>query len=428
MKASDYRSRLQKETKQNDHLPEIPMYNQLTKQLWDALQGDIVWQVMQKLGIDKRDDRAERVRMEGRSLKVTQKVMPHLYELFNNVKERVNLEHPVDFFVISDATLNACAHVLKPMDPEMPYIVEVNSAMIETMTEPELCSVVGHELGHLLDDNYILNQVIYFIFGADEYGRPNLPIPLRFKYYYWKQLSELFADRYGYLATDDINACISAELKLKSGLKLDKIEANIPAFIEENREALQHYISGCGLSLNDGYTHPVSPIRIEALNLFANAKTEKDLCEGMKVLTNAIARLNTNPIEDEMMIFMATGGLIMANADGQITQQEHELIINQMSSYYMFPMDILQGITSENCSDLFNQSVHNILEADPNNAGTLFLYLINVLVSDHKLDQKELDLLFKIGEEALHLDGQQMVELLATGLRRSFIPSILSIS
>ena len=70
MKASDYRSRLQKETKQNDHLPEIPMYNQLTKQLWDALQGDIVWQVMQKLGIDKMDDRAERVRMEGRSLKV----------------------------------------------------------------------------------------------------------------------------------------------------------------------------------------------------------------------------------------------------------------------------------------------------------------------------------------------------------------------
>lgn len=428
MKASEYKAKLQQNNKQNNHLPEIPKYQELTQQLWDALQGDIVWQVMQRLGIDKMDDRAERVKMEGRSLKVTQKVLPRLYELFNKIKDRVGLDHPVDFFIVSDATLNACAHVMKPVDPEAPYIVEVNSAMVETMTEAELCSVVGHELGHLLDENYKLNQVIYFIFGADEYGRPNLPIPLRFKYYFWKQLSELFADRYGYIATGDIDACISAELKLKSGLKLDQMEANIPAFIEENREALQHYISGCGLSLHDGYTHPVSPIRTEALNLFANAKTEKELNEGMNVLINAISRLNTNPLEDELMIFMAAGGLIMANADGEVTQKEYETILNQMSSYYMFPLDILQKITPENCSDVFNKTVNNILEADPKNADTLFLYLISVLVSDSKLDQKELDLLFKIGEEALHLEGGRMVELLATGLRRSFLPSLSSIS
>lgn len=437
MKASDYKARLQQnskpekspEIKQNTHLPKIPMYEQVTKQLWDAMQGDVVWQVMQKLGIDKADDRAERICMEGRSLKVTPKVLPHLYELFNGVKERLHFDHPIDFFIVSSPNPNACAHVVRPLDPAMPYIVEVYSAMIEIMTDQELCSVVGHEIGHLFDDNYVLNQMMYFLFGASENGYPDLPIPLRYKYFFWKQLTELFADRYGYLATGgDIDACISAELKLKSGLKLDKMETNISAFIEENREALKHYVSGRGLSLYDGYTHPVSPIRIEALHLFANAQTEQELDEGMTTLINAISRLNANPLEDELVLFMAAGGMIMANVDGKITEKEYEQILGQMSNYHMFPISILNQVTPENCSDVFNNCVANILEADPKNANTLFLYLVNILVSDHKLDDKELDLLFQMGKEAMRLDDRQMTELLAEGMRRFFIPAISSLS
>lgn len=437
MKASDYKSRLQQdsqsaskpEIKQNNHLPKIPMYEQVTKQLWDAMQGDVVWKVMQKLGIDRADDRAERITMEGQSLKVTEKVLPHLYRLFNGVKERIHFDHPVDFFIVSSPNPNACAHVVKPIDPAMPYIVEVYSAMIEIMTDQELCSVVGHEIGHLFDDNYVLNQMMYFLFGADESGYPNLPIPLRYKYFFWKQLTELFADRYGFLATDgDINACISAELKMKSGLRLDKMDTNIPAFIEENREALKHYVSGRGLSLHDGYTHPVSPIRIEALHLFATAKTEQELDEGMTTLINAISRLNANPIEDELVAFMAAGGMIMASSDGKISEKEYEQILGQMSSYYMFPTDILNKVTPENCSEIFNKSAANILESDPRNANMLFLYLVNILVSDHKLDDKELDLLFQMGREALHLDDRQMTELLAEGMRRFFVPAISSVS
>ena len=429
MKASDYKAKLEMGSKQNLHLPEIPMYEQITKQLWDAMQGDVVWQVMQKLGIDRSDDRAERIWMEGRSLKVTEKVLPHLYKLFNDVKERIHFEHPVDFFIVSSPSLNACAHVVKPLDPSMPYIVEIYSAMVETMTDQELCSVVGHEIGHLFDDNYVLNQMMYFLFGANEEGFPDLPIPLRYKYFFWKQLTELFADRYGYLATGgDIDACISAELKLKSGLKLDKMETNIPAFIEENREALKHYISGGGLSLSDGRTHPVSPIRIEALHLFANAKTEKELNEGMTTLINAIARLNVNPLEDELVVFMAAGGLIIANADGTVTEKEYEQILGQMSNYYMFPTNILNQITPENCSEIFNKSAANIINADPKNAATLFQYLVNILVSDHKLDGKELDLLFQIGKDVFHLDDRIMMELLASGMRKYFIPAISAIS
>ena len=432
MNASDYKARLEgnnPRSKANFHLPAIPMYDQLTKQLWDALQGDTVWAIMEALGVDKYDDQELRARMEGRSLKVTPKVMPHLFELLNQVKESLKFEHPVDFFVVSDVSLNAGAYVYHPKNPESPFMVEINSAMIETMTEPELKSVVGHELGHLLDENLILDDLIRFIFPEhDMYGMPVLPIPLRYKFFFWKQLSELFADRYGYLATNDIQACIWSEMKLKCGLKLDKMDANLSAFIEENRETLQHYISGTALSLSHGFTHPVSPIRIEALNLFANAKTEQELNEGMDKLVNAISRLNMNPIEDDMLIFMASAGLLMASADGTVTEKEYEQILNNMSNFYMFPVDILKQVTQENCSELFNQSVANILKENPQYAPELFGYLVNILVSDQSFDKKELDLLFQMGHQAMSLDEETMLKLLAGGIQHFFIPSIGSIS
>ena len=428
MNAAEYKARMQQK-KQNLLLPEIPRYRQLTEQLYQALQGDVVYDLMKRIGADKMDDRHLRIKMEGESLKVSESVTPHLYKLLEGVKEALNFEHPVDFFVVSSSSLNAGAYCYTSIDPDSPYIVQINSALIDVMSEKELCSVVGHELGHLADENMFLKDIISFVFPPDpQTGMPNLPLPLRYKFFLWKQMSELFADRYGYLAVKDLDACISSEFKLKSGLKLDKMEVNIPAFIEENRNILGHYINGKGLSLNDGYTHPVSPIRIEALNLFANARTEKELNDGMNVLIDAIARLNTEEIEDYMVYFMASAGLIMANADGQVTQEEIEHILLSMSSYYMFPKSILEQVSQGDCCKIFNESVQRILDINPDMKADLFSYIVNLTVTDHKFDQKELDLMFQIGHQAFGFSDEVIFSFLTAGIRQNFIPSISSIS
>lgn len=432
MNPSDYKNRVIQNTKANDHLPKIPKYDQVTKQLWDALQADTVWAIMRSLGIDKMDDQGLRAHMESHSFRVSPKVTPHLYNLFNGVKEKLHFEHPVDFYVTSDASLNACAYTYQPLNPDSPYIVKVNSAMIETMTDSELCSVIGHELGHLMDENLILSKIISFLFPErDEYGFPVMPVPLRYKYFFWMQLSELLADRYGYLATEDINACISSEFKLKSGLKLDKMDVDIAAFIEENRQSMQHFISGQGLSINY-ITHPVSPLRIEALNLFATAKTEKELSDGMDVIVEAIARMNNNEIGQNLLWFVGSAGLIMAHADGEMTQDEQENILNHMSEFYMFPLDILKQITPENCSDIFNKSLQKLAELIPESRADLFSYLITIMVTDYKFKQAEIDLLFNIGKNAFGFSDEDIVRLMADGIRigvsRGFLPSTTSIS
>ena len=423
MKASDYRARLQQETKQNNHLPEIPMYNQLTQQLWDALQGDTVWAIMQSLGIDKTDDRFNKADREGNNLKVTEKVTPHLYKLFYGVKERLHFEHDVDFYVESSPVANAFAEVITPSDPDSPYSVVVYSAMIDMMTDTELCTVVGHELGHLSDPNMQLGKVFSFVFPNGE-----VPVPLQYKYLFWRQLAELYADRYGYLATGDINACISAEFKLKSGLKLDKMDVDMNAFLEYNREVLQHYITGAGRSI-DNRTHPVSPIRVEALNLFANAKTEKELNEGMDQLVSIIARMNiNNSLGKSYLEFVASAGLLLAEADGEITDSEIDLILNRMSSFHMFPKDVLLAVSKENHREVFNQSVMQILNEQPDCRNDLFMYMVDLMIADRTFHKAEIDLLAEVAQHVFQLDQETFLKLLAIGIQRGFLPSVESIS
>ena len=86
MNAAEYKARMQQK-KQNLLLPEIPRYRQLTEQLYQALQGDVVYDLMKRIGADKMDDRHLRIKMEGESLKVSESVTPHLYKLLEGVKE-----------------------------------------------------------------------------------------------------------------------------------------------------------------------------------------------------------------------------------------------------------------------------------------------------------------------------------------------------
>ena len=430
MKASEYKSLLKKnenDSKANSHLPEIPMYQQLTKMLWDALQVDKILPIMEALGLDKMDDSRYKAEMEGESLKVTEKVTPYLYKLFNGIKERVGMKRDVDFFVVSNNEVNAYARVNKPVDPNSPLTVVIHSATIESLTEAELSYVVGHELGHLMDENLYLNNVFLFVFPTGE-----IPVPLQYKYYFWRQLSELFADRYGYLAVQDINPCISAQFKLKSGLSLDKMAVDMNSFMEYNHEVMKHYTSGQALNLfygPYGRMHPVSPIRIEALNLFANAKTVKELDDGMNQLVEAIGRLNIdNNLGKSYMDFVASAGLIIAEADGEITQDEVNVILNYMSEVHMFPKDILNEVYKQDHFEVFNRSVNEILEKEPEARERLFMYMADVVVSDLHFHEAEINLLKEVAKKVFQFDEKVFLGIMQTCIQYKFRPSIESIS
>lgn len=430
MKASKYKEKLKENennNRPNSHVPEIPMYQQLTKMLWNALQGDKIWPIMQSLGLDKIDDSRYKAELEGNSLKLTEKVTPSLYKMFNGIKERLGMQRDVDFYIVSSNEVNAFARTIVPTEPDAPLTVVIYSGTIENLTEAELTYVVGHELGHLMDENLVLNDIFMFVFPTGE-----IPVPLQFKFFFWHQLSELFADRYGYLAVQDINACISAQFKLRSGLSLEKMEVDMDSFLEYNHEVMQHYSSGQALNLFSGSyarMHPVSPIRIEALNIFANAKTQKELSDGMNQIVNTISRLNIdNNLGKSYMDFVASAGILIAEADGEISKEETETILNYMSEVHMFPKDILLEVSKEDCREVLVRSVNEILEKEPDAKERLFMYMADVVVSDLNYHESELKVLAEVAQNVFQFDEKTYLNLLQRSIQIRFRPSLESIS
>jgi hypothetical protein len=83
--------------------PSIKLEKQLAEQIHNALQGQVVSQVLQQLH-DSGSDAWWRSNMEGHSLKVAQELLPDMFELCSTVKERLGFNEPVDFYITGDSS------------------------------------------------------------------------------------------------------------------------------------------------------------------------------------------------------------------------------------------------------------------------------------------------------------------------------------
>ena len=82
--------------------PAIKLEQQLSEQIYAALQGPVVEAVLKKIKTSS-SDAYWRSSMEGHSLKVQKDLLPDFYELCQEVKEKLNFEEPVDFYITGDA-------------------------------------------------------------------------------------------------------------------------------------------------------------------------------------------------------------------------------------------------------------------------------------------------------------------------------------
>ena len=83
---------------------------------------------------------------------------------------------PVDFHVTGDSTINAFS--IASEDAGHPHIVNVNSELFNLMSDDELRFVIGHELGHLINQDTALKRLIYFVYPPQT---TTPPVTLQFK-------------------------------------------------------------------------------------------------------------------------------------------------------------------------------------------------------------------------------------------------------
>lgn len=397
--------------------PTIELERLLSSQIYGALHGDIVKSILDMSSVDQSSSYWKNV-MEGHSFKVEKRLMSHLHDLFYDVKDKLGFTEDVDFYITGNASVNAFA--VASSKEGMPHIINVNSGLIDLMTDDELRFVVGHEIGHLMNKDTELLNLISFIFPS----ATTPPLVLQYKIRLWQQLSELVADRYGYMAIPDLGVCVSAFFKLASGLDLSKIDMKMDVFIEENLKHLEYFKEGQGLN---NESHPVNPVRVQSLNLFASCSTDEELQEKMEEVIQILLKLRNSDLDFYTGYFIATAGLMVASADEKITDEEVEHILSNLSSYYVFPKEFLDSVCKQDVQQLFMESVQKIMELNPSMRDCLYDYMIGLVLSDKTFNESEIGFLFTVGENVFGYGKKEIADKMASAIHTNFVPSFESL-
>lgn len=392
--------------------PSIKLEKDLFEQIYKSMQGDVIKEIIKATRIPSKQN-YWKDSLEGHSIKVDEKLLKRFNNLFEEVKEKLGFKEKVDFYITGNSEVNAFAIMAQEKDEA--HIININSALIQLMTDEELKFVIGHELGHLINQDARLLNLVTFVFQNGE-----IPVLLLHKIRLWQQLAELVADRYGYMATGNLNVCISAFFKMSSGLDFDKMGIDFESFIEENNKRLKYFKEEEGLSCDD---HPINPIRVEAIHLFSKAKSDKELTEKMESLINILLKVRSSELDRNLSIFIATAGLIVASCDGAIDANETDQILDSLAALQIFPIQYIEELSKQDVSEKFEESVSKILELDPTLRDTMLLYIMGIIIADKRFDKKEIELLYNIGENVLGYSRKEIAHYFASAIQQGFTPS-----
>jgi hypothetical protein len=366
--------------------------------------------------------------MHGHGLKISAALAPRVHALCEQVKAALEFDEPVEFFVHGDSSLNCSA--VPRSDDDQPHLVIINSGLLERFTDAELRFVLGHELGHLISRNSELQRVIRFVFRADE----EIPLSIRDKIELWDKCSEMSADRFGYLAEPDLDVCLAVFFKLSSGLDTASIRFDPAAYADEMQRVLEAFRTEMS---DTGVSHPINPIRVQALTLFAASElyktirspepTREDeaLNEGMEALIQILLTKGHSPLVQARRRFLAAAGLLVAGLDERLDESEVEAILEPLAGFTHFPADYFRHVLEDrDVLRVFHQSAQVILEANPGERFPMFRYMVGVALADQRIDQREVEVLFEVGETVFGFQRKEIAQILAEALQHEFVPRV----
>lgn len=336
----------------------------------------------------------------GTQMRLSATLSPRLFGLLEEVKKAIEFDAPVELFVAAEPTVNAFA--VHSLD-DTPHVVSLTSSLVEKMNDAELRFVIGHELGHLAYQHYRA-KLAYPAIGMNEKGESKMPRLLQRKLDGCARLAELSADRAGYVAiSGDLKAVVSAFFKMVCGLGPEHVHFDIAAFLGQLEEMQK---AGQGNTFC-GFSHPLTPIRVRALQLFAETGGAKATAAVLKKLdaeVSELARLMdyqvTAKLDQNGRDLILAGGLLVSNADQQdVSQDEYNLLVDMLLPLMEDPQEEMAKIdTVSKAEALLAQSTKWIRENAGKEKFQMFSMLSNIAAVDGALKGSEEAVLLRIAE------------------------------
>ncbi len=267
-----------------------------------------------------------RRRLLATSVRLSPTMAPDLHEMAQECSAKLEMGLELELYVYSSPVYNAMC--FKPEDDRL-YVMFASS-LLETFTGNELKFVMGHELGHHVYRHHDIP--IGFILQGQQRPDPRLALDL----FTWSRYAEISADRAGAHCAGDLTAVSKALFKLASGLSGNTIRFDLDDFLGQV-DAMQVEDSQPGQNApkEDWFsTHPFSPLRVKALQLFhrsvlGGGSMSKDDLE--IEVQSVMSLMEPNYLDgrtdtaESMRRLLFAGSLLVANADGKISEQEIEI-------------------------------------------------------------------------------------------------------
>lgn len=381
--------------------PEISLQVIIGNQLRSILQCNSLFEVRHARQVDSVDFQ-ERTNAIANAMMVTETTMPALYNICTDIMQNLEYNEPVDFFITGNSEINAYSFYSE--DNDSPHIVVINSALFNLMNEDELKFIIGHELGHLINRDSEISRQVGFIYPDEDCIIPEY-VNSRIKQY--NHLAEYGADRYGYLACQDLGACITAFYKLNSGIDLQKVGISIDALLEENTSKMKYIFEK--MIVQEG-THPSGPNRVHALMLFDSCRSQKQLDEEMGQLLDLIPGMLLSNAEIYYIRLAIVAGYMLAEIDGKPEKRVLNHIVKVVASFYIEPTKVIKSVLKEDREQVMYEAISVLKDIEPGFLYKTLRFLIEIAMIDETISQKEIDFLVEFGQEKLEQEIEDIYE------------------
>lgn len=178
------------------------------------------------------------VELCGSNFHVTNDSCPELYKLVREAAETLDIDRLPEIYTQWSYGINAYTTGYKDNT-----IMVIQSGAVDLMSDPELCYVIGHEAGHIKSGHVLYHVIVNFFsqIVANTVIAGKLALPLQLALNYWYRMSEFTADRAGLLVCQDLDAVLSAIMKMAGIPKRYFNTANPHVFAEQAKEFMSKY-------------------------------------------------------------------------------------------------------------------------------------------------------------------------------------------
>jgi hypothetical protein len=274
--------------------------------------------------LGEMDELGARRALLGTAVRLTERMAPALVGHVEACRATLGIETDVELFVYPQADLNAAC--VRPENGRV--FVLLSAGLVDTLLDSELRFVVGHELAHHLFGHHEM-PVGVLTQGEDPVGGP-----IALKLFAWSRFAEISADRAGVLCAGDVDASTRALFRVATGIRGDAVRMHVDDLLAQMGD-MRDEIARAELSRSraDWFsTHPFSPLRLRAVQLFAGSALfaghglDRDALEEE---THALLSLmDPSYLEEEsdeavwMRRLLFAGGAAVAAASGGLAEEE----------------------------------------------------------------------------------------------------------